>query len=103
MSSFSAPLIEETAFSPSYILAFFVIVKLTIHVWIYFWTRWALLKIRVCDIEYEVRHASPGVSENIWVSGANGKHGDTVHSNHLPPMSEMTEQLGYSEGTGSAP
>ena len=32
-----APLIEETAFSPMYILAYFVMDSLTISGWVYFW------------------------------------------------------------------
>ena len=61
--------------------------------------------MRVYDIEYEVSRASPGVNENIWVPGPAGSMvtSNTVGSNHLPPMSEMTERLGYSEGRGSAP
>ena len=61
--------------------------------------------MRVYDIEYEVSRASPGVNENIWVPGPAGSMvtSNTVRSNHLPPMSEMTERLGYSEGRGSAP
>ena len=44
---FPAPLVEETVFSPLYILASFVIDSLTIGAWVYFWALYSVPLIYV--------------------------------------------------------
>ena len=44
---FPAPLIEETVFSPSCVLASFVVDQLTIGAWVYFWAFSSVLLIYV--------------------------------------------------------
>ena len=45
---FPASLIEQTVFSPLYILAFFVIDKVFISVWVY---PWAFYNLQICIYE----------------------------------------------------
>ena len=44
---FPAPLIEETVFSPSCVLASFVVDQLTIGAWVYFWAFYPIPLIRM--------------------------------------------------------
>ena len=46
-SVFLAPFPEETVFSPLYVLVSFVVNKLTIMVWIYFWAVYPIPLIHV--------------------------------------------------------